>query len=258
MKTSQTTMLKISFDLVKQITQRLGLVVSRYPPPGSFRRHLRDYLSQMKINVVLDVGASIGNYARELREIGYRGKIISFEPVSTSYEQLHETMHTDPLWSGAPFGLSDENREALINTYSKENFNSLLILHEDAEQAYSLDRELRSQTPIQLKRLDAILPQLIAEIQSPRIFLKIDTQGHDISVIKGACGVLEMIIGLQSELPAVEIYDGMVSLPAMLSYYASCSFVPIGFYPVNTFRSLQISPEFDVLFTRFDGRLCHT
>jgi hypothetical protein len=44
-------------------------------------------------------------------------------------------------------------------------------------------------------------------------------------------------------------------MSAALSYYSSCGFVPIGFYPMNTIRSLQISPEFDVLFTRFDGKL---
>lgn len=64
-----------------------------------------------------------------------------------------------------------------------------------------------------------------------------------------------MIVGLQSELPVIEIYDGMPSMPAALSYYASCGFLPTGFYPINTFRNLQISPEFDVLFTRSDGKL---
>jgi FkbM family methyltransferase len=248
-------MSKTISDLVKQLAQKMGIAISYYPPPGSLERHLSDYLSQMEINVVLDVGAYIGNYARKLRNVGYMGQIISFEPVPASYEQLYEAMHNDPLWAGEPFGLSDENREALINTHSKGDFNSLLTLREDGEQAYSLDPAQRGQTPIQLRRLDAALPRLIKEIQSPRIFMKIDTQGHDVNVIKGASGVLSMIVGLQSELPAVEIYDGMLSMSAVLSYYTSCSFVPTGFYPVNTFRNLQISPEFDVLFSRFDGRL---
>lgn len=66
------------FDLIKHGAERFGIVINRYPPHGSFERHLRDYLSQMDINVVLDVGAYVGNYARELREIGYKGRIISF------------------------------------------------------------------------------------------------------------------------------------------------------------------------------------
>jgi FkbM family methyltransferase len=248
-------MLKTALGLVKRGAQRLGIAISRCPPPGSFERHLRDCLLQMDINVVLDVGAYIGNYARELREVGYRGQIISFEPVQASYEQLRAAMHNDSLWFGEPFGLSDEDREARINTHSCGKFNSLLTLRQDAERAYSLDPARRSQAPIKLRRLDGVLPQLVEGIRSPRIFMKIDTQGHDVSVFKGASAVLGMIVGLQSELPAVEIYDGMFSMSAMLSYYAGCGFVPIGFYPVNTFHNLRISPEFDVLFSRFEGSL---
>jgi hypothetical protein len=164
-------------------------------------------------------------------------------------------MQHDPLWCGQPFGLSDENREAMMNVYARGDFNSLLNLRKDPELAYSLDPSLRSQTPIQLRRLDAVLPQLIAEIRSPRVFMKMDTQGHDVSVVKGATGVLDKIVGLQSELPAVNIYDGMPSMSSALEYYARCGFIPIGFYSKNTFRNIQISPEFNVLFNRFEGSL---
>jgi hypothetical protein len=47
----------------------------------------------------------------------------------------------------------------------------------------------------------------------------------------------------------------MVSMPTALEYYASLGFVPIGFYPVNTFQENKITPEFDVLFSRFEGSL---
>lgn len=249
------TLLRTAFDFVKFCGRKFGIAVSYYPAPGSYERHLRDYLSQMEINVVLDVGAFIGDYATELREIGYEGRIISFEPVPASYERLNIRMHHDPLWRGQPFGLSDESREALMNTYGQGNFNSLLTLREDAELLYSLDPSLRSRAPIEIRRLDAVLPQLIEGIRSPRVFMKIDTQGHDVSVVRGAAGVLDKIVGLQSELPAVQIYDGMVSMSTALEYYASCGFVPIGFYRENMFRDIQINLEFNVLFNRFEGSL---
>lgn len=249
-------LLKTAVEVIKLRAQKMGLAISYYPPPGSFKRHLRDFLSQMEINVVLDVGAFIGNYPIELREAGYRGRIISFEPIPASYDQLYATMHLDPLWCGQPFGLSDSNREAMMNIYARGDFNSLLDLRKDPELAYSLDPSLRSRTPIQLRRLDAVLPRLIEEIRSPRVFLKMDTQGHDVSVIKGATGVLDKIVGLQSELPAIAIYDGMPSMSSTLEYYARCGFIPIGFYPENTFRNIkQIVPEFNVLFNRFAGNL---
>ena len=57
------TLQKSARDFVKHSAQKMGIAVDFYPPPGSFRRQLRDLLAQMKINVVLDVGAYIGTHA---------------------------------------------------------------------------------------------------------------------------------------------------------------------------------------------------
>jgi hypothetical protein len=50
--------------LLKYGAQRVGIAVSRYPPPDSFERQLRNCPLQMEVNLVLDIGAYIGNYAR--------------------------------------------------------------------------------------------------------------------------------------------------------------------------------------------------
>jgi len=63
--------------------------------------------------------------------------------------------------------------------------------------------------------------------------MKMDTQAMTLASLRGV-RVLNKIVGLQSELPAVEIYDGMPSMSAVLNYLASCGFVPTGFYPVNS------------------------
>src|SRR5271166_2750310 len=41
---------------------------------------LRQILMQLGISVVFDVGAHVGGYGSRLRALGYRGRIISFEP----------------------------------------------------------------------------------------------------------------------------------------------------------------------------------
>ena len=84
---------------------------------------------------------------------------------------------------------------------------------------------------------------------------KIDTQGHDVHVLRGAMSSRKWIVGLQSELPVIPIYNDMPSMPQMLECYQSHGFFPMGFYPVNTFRDKQITPEFDVIFNSFDGQL---
>jgi len=80
-------------------------------------------------------------------------------------------------------------------------------------------------------RLDTAMRELRTRISSDaRIFVKIDTQGHDLEVLQGASGILDVLRGFQSELPAVRIYDGMHSMPELIEYYSQIGFVPIGFF----------------------------
>jgi FkbM family methyltransferase len=204
---------------------------------------------------VLDVGAFVGNYAVELRELGYKGHIFSFEPHPDSFSKMSSRLNGDPYWRGLPYGLSDKSRNAVIHTYARGDFNSLLVMKKDAERAFCLKDDISSDTHISLRKLDEVLPALLAGMDSPRVFLKIDTQGHDMNVLRGAAGVRKWIIGLQSEMAAICIYDDMPAMSDMLKYYQSLDFVPVGFYPVNTFRNKRVSPEFDVIFNSFDGTI---
>ncbi len=56
-------------------------------------------LSNHGINVIFDVGANIGQYAMRTRALGYKGKIVSFEPVSSVFSKLSKNAKNDPLWT---------------------------------------------------------------------------------------------------------------------------------------------------------------
>jgi FkbM family methyltransferase len=52
-------------------------------------------------DAILDVGASTGQFAHGLRACGYRGHIVSFEPLSTAHAELTRAAVDDPLWDVA-------------------------------------------------------------------------------------------------------------------------------------------------------------
>lgn len=60
-------------------------------PPGDWARSrdsFRRVLDRLSIDCVLDVGGDRGGYGDLLRDIGYKGWIISFEPVRAFFEVL--------------------------------------------------------------------------------------------------------------------------------------------------------------------------
>jgi hypothetical protein len=159
-------------------------------------------------------------------------------------------MTGDPKWTGFNFGLSSANAQAMLNTHGEAgDFNSILQLRQNEASAYGVTR--RDVETIQLRRLDDVWPDIAAMTKNPKAFLKIDTQGHDVDVLLGALGCAQFILGLQSELPAIEIYEGMASMPEMLRIFRENNYTPVGFYPVNRPATYGGAvPEFDAIFLR--------
>ena len=73
---------------LKFFLRNFGLDINRYNLIESNDFRLNHFLKINDIDCVLDVGANIGQYANNLRRIGYKKKIISFEPLSSAYEVI--------------------------------------------------------------------------------------------------------------------------------------------------------------------------
>ena len=241
--------------IVKSLANPLGIDVVKFPPVSPLARLLRDFFQRTDINLVLDIGACDGDFARFLRKhVGYTGKIISFEPTRSTFAALSNRMSHDRNWSGFNFGLSDTNGIASLNTYGeRRDFNSILELKEKDAASHGVDMTARSAERIEIRTLDAIWGGLVEGIEVPRIHLKIDTQGHDPAVVRGATGHITDVVGLQSEVPAIQIYEGMQPMHEIIRTLSDLGFTPMGFHPINHPEDYDgMSPEFDVVFRRRD------
>ena len=242
-------------DWLRSVINPLGIDVVKYPlsPIG---RRLRDFIREQRINLVVDVGACDGGFCHLLRNEGeYHGPIVSFEPTVTSFKALSQKMSTDRNWRGLQIALSDTDGEGVLITFDDNlDFNSLLHLREAGAASYGVDTSKRRSEPIIVRKFDTLWNDITLGIENPRIFLKTDTQGHDTSVVRGAKEHLPFIIGLQSEVPAIELYDGMVSMSDTLKLLRDLGYSPIGFYEVNRPEAYDgLVPEFDVIFKRIES-----
>jgi FkbM family methyltransferase len=190
-------------------------------PEGQIERiieltHLKNLLEALGVNCILDVGANHGQFAGELRAIGFEGHIISFEPVKHEFATLSRTFAADPKWMGYQVALGSEEKTAKINVACRTDLSSFL--------KFKQDESVIECQEVEIKRLDNVLPSLIKKVPSPRIFLKMDTQGFDLEVFKGASGCVESLLGLQSELSIKPIYDNMPHYTEALALYEASGF----------------------------------
>src|SRR5687767_12447049 len=94
---------------LKRLIRRGGYDVSRFQPRTHPVAKKFDLMRRLGIDLVLDVGANTGQFAGELREQGFQGRIISFEPIPAVYRDLERNAAADPLWTAKNFALGNED-----------------------------------------------------------------------------------------------------------------------------------------------------
>lgn len=78
---------------LKRLLRGMGYELRRYTPLRSFAA-ARDALLR-DVDAVVDVGANAGQYGELLRASGFRGRLISLEPVGEAFEQLLRRARAD-------------------------------------------------------------------------------------------------------------------------------------------------------------------
>jgi FkbM family methyltransferase len=240
-------MLKIVKDSVLKVSRSLGydIVPLREMKERDFALHLRELLARLKVDCVLDVGANVGQYHDFLRDkVFYDGSIISFEPVSRHVEALRERSRADRDWHIEGYALGSRDGSMPINVMVSDQFSSFLEPdHDRVKEIAELNTPRHTET-VTVRTLDVVLPLLQQRIGFERPYLKIDTQGFDIEVLRGAGDSLPAVKALQTEASIIGIYKGMPQYIDTLRYLDERGFDITGLYPVSRDSALRLV-EFD-------------
>ena len=172
-------------------------------------QHLGFLFNQYNINCVLDVGANTGQYGVELRRAGYKGHIISFEPVSAVFAQLQRHCADDAKWTAHNIALGREDSSETINIAKNSSFSSFLTPLTDHELELKGGEIVEKTETVSVRRIESVIDEVSAHIGGTNFFLKMDTQGFDLQVLEGLGSQGDRIIGLQSEVSVLPIYEGM-------------------------------------------------
>ncbi len=239
-----------STDSAKSFLRRLirffGFDLRRYIPASSESARLMRMLSAHRVNLVLDVGANTGQFGCFLRDAGYRGRIVSFEPLGTAWEELSKISRKDPRWEVAPrAAIGSEEGEIEINVAGNEESSSILKMLDShvntAPESFYTGKER-----VSLRRLDSIAPPYFQS--NSVVFLKVDVQGYEDRVLQGAAGLLDRLVGIEVELSLVRLYEGQRLFDELLGEIRGKGFDLWSVRPVFTDREngrlLQVDATF--------------
>ena len=151
-------------------------------------------LSEFEVDALIDVGANDGRFGSELRRHGYHGRIFSFEPAAAVYQRLAARAAKDRWWDAYQVALGDREQTGVLNLMAATGFNSFLQPNSLALRLFGAGTESRGEVSVSVARFDRILPTLLTEGHGQRIFLKVDTQGYDLNVLRGAGELLGSLV----------------------------------------------------------------
>jgi FkbM family methyltransferase len=239
---------------VKRLARRAGYDIVPFDPAGgSLATHLSILFERVGINCVLDVGAHEGWYGRMLAEMGYDGHIVSFEPVKENFDALSRTSASNPRWTAHNVALGDTDGTATITVARRSDFSSLWPMNDYAHEQFPLMSDPVRSEEVRIARLDTILESVVAHVEAPRIFLKMDTQGNDIEVFRGVQQSLHRIEALQAELYFREVYSGAPLFEDALQELRAGGFELTGIYPVGRGPRLEVI-DADCIMVRSETR----
>jgi FkbM family methyltransferase len=233
---------------IKNALRACGIVIKRVTV-DNVDENLRALFQRLEINCVLDVGAHFGEYGRRLRALGYKGRIVSFEPVSASYKILSKRAGAESNWIAHNVALGREASSAEIKIPNHSELASFLDRSAySAGEFGSISAVARTET-VKIVTLDSVVQECIRNIDAPRVFLKMDTQGFDLEVMSGASDSLKWVLGMQSEVSIKNIYDAMPDWKTAIGLYESFGYEISGLYPVTRDKNLLVM-EFDCLLAK--------
>ena len=226
--------------------RRTGFELSRFSVEQSENARFISMLSTHNVNLIFDVGANAGQFGVLLREIGFDGKIVSFEPLSDARESLQNISRNDPLWQIAlQTAIGEENGEIEIQIAGNSHSSSVLDMLDTHVRA-APDSKYIGKEKVALRTLDSIAPDYMDS--NSISFIKIDTQGYETQVMNGAKKLMSQIVGLQVEISLVPLYKGQCLFDEMLKKLKNDGFelwsISTVFSDPNTAQLLQVDATF--------------
>jgi FkbM family methyltransferase len=162
-----------------------------------------NWLTNQNINSIIDVGASEGGFASKARELFRGAKIYSFEPIPSSYKTLTKKFKSDKNFKAFNIALGNTvgQLEFHLNEHiGASSFLKTSNLHVDAHP-YTKNY---SKIKVASDKMDNLVE---ASELTQNVILKLDVQGYEIEVLKGAEGLLKHVKFIYSEVCFNKLYE---------------------------------------------------
>lgn len=227
---------------IRRILRRFNIDLVRLKPATSIEHRRNLILKNLNIDLLLDVGANVGRYSQTVRQAGYKGQIVSFEPLLKEFATLSREAARDARWECLSYALGDTDSTTEIYVAGNSESSSLLQMLDTHVKNCPSSAYVGTEK-VNVTRLDSIG-------YTGNIYLKIDTQGYEMKVLTGAYRTLPYIQAIELEMSLVPLYEGEILFREMYDYLDSMGFGLVSVYPGFSSPTTGYLLQFDAIFSK--------
>ena len=245
-------MLAVLRNFGRKLAKALTLAVR----PG-FRRGLifgvgagiehEELLNGLNAGTVVDVGANKGQFALLALALFPQAKIYAFEPLAGPFARLTAWGRREDRLICRRLALAQTAGTQVMHVSARADNSSLRAIT-PRQTAQFPGTERVGEEEVAVARLDEVLCP--ADLVEPAL-LKIDVQGGELDVLRGATALLPYFEWVYVECSFVEFYQGQDLIDEVTEFLAQAGFSPTVYW--RTCRDAAGAPmQADVLFGKTD------
>ena len=239
-------MLPRANGFLRRALRATGFDIKRFGPFENPHVLRHGVMSKAGIELVIDGGANVGQYAGRLREYGYRGQILSIEPGGEAFRSLQAASSKDASWKTVCTALGAEDGEAVLRVMH-DSVSSSLMAPRPKMQAICGPKSA-SEERVPVRTLRGILEE--AGAKEMNTLLKLDVQGSEQDALIGAGERLGDCNFLELELAFEPLFEGQTPALELLHWLEDKGFRSVAWTPNTLDPNTGFGIEFDVILAR--------
>lgn len=184
----------------------LGVQVTHYQleqdPVGQLLRAMEHF----GIDLTIDVGANAGQYGHELLRAGYAGDLYSIEPQPSAHAALVQRSRDVPKWHVLEPMVVGPNEGIVTLQLAGNSLSSSVLPMLERHRNSAPQSATVGHLDVTQHTLDSVMLQHLGPER--KVLLKVDTQGYEEQVLRGASACLSRARLVQLEVSLVPLYEG--------------------------------------------------
>jgi FkbM family methyltransferase len=179
-----------------------------------------DVLRALSVDGIIDVGANRGQFSLACKLCHPLVPIVALEPIPSEAAIFRRVLCSKKGVDLLEMAAGEECAESLLHLSNRADSSSMLPIGERQARLYPGTDEIGS-ISVNVQRLDALSDHWKGR---RRQLLKIDVQGFELSVLKGAKETLISCTHVYAECSEIQLYDGQALRQEVESFLQGAGF----------------------------------